>query len=173
MQTFLRFFAGFIIVLVAVGLFLDNEFEVSREISIKASPAEIHLYVNDLNQWGKWSPWQQIDQSVVTTIGKITSGVGASQSWTDSSGGGELVFTESSIDTGIVYDLTFAGDSSVFFSAMNYRVDGANTIVSWTMKGKMEPIIIGNYFAQIMDVLVGDNFNLGLSNLKRVVEEKE
>ncbi len=173
MQTFLRFFAGFIIVLVGIGLFLDNEFEVSREISIKASPAEIHLYVDDLNQWGKWSPWQQIDQSVVTTIGKITSGVGASQTWTDNGGGGSLTFTESSYETGIVYDLTFTGDSSVFVSAMNYKVEGENTIVRWTMRGKMEPIIIGNYFAQIMDALVGDNFELGLSNLKRVVERME
>jgi hypothetical protein len=173
MQTFLRFFAGFIIVLVAIGLLLDREFVVSREISINASPAEIHMYVDDLNQWSKWSPWQQIDQSVVTTIGKITSGIGASQTWTDNGGGGQLSFTESSADTGIVYDLTFAGDSSVFVSAMSYRIDGESTIVSWTMRGTMEPIIIGNYFAQIMDTLVGDNFALGLTNLKKVVEGKE
>lgn len=173
MQFFLKFFAGLLFIVVLVGLFLDSEFEVSREITINASPAEIHIYVNDLNQWSKWSPWQQIDQSVVTTIGKISSGVGASQSWTDSGGGGQLTFTESSVETGITYDLSFAGDTSKFISSMNYRLEGDQTIVSWSMKGKMEPIIIGNYFAQIMDALVGDNFALGLKNLKRAVEAKE
>jgi len=170
MQTFLKFFAGLIGVFIVIGLFLDNSFEVSREIRIKASTTEVHAYVDDLNQWPKWSPWEQLDPSVKTTIGEISAGVGASQSWTDNGGGGELTFTQSSAIKGIVYDLSFAGDPSVFETAMKYRADGQHTIVTWSMKGTMEPIIIGNYFAQLMDTLVGDNFMLGLNNLKKVVE---
>jgi len=173
MQTFLKVFAGLIILFVGIGLFLNPEFQVKREVSIKASPETIHTYINDLNQWPKWSPWQQLDPSVKTTVGDISSGIGASQSWTDNTGGGKLKFTHSSLKDGIVYDLNFAGDPSVFITKMGYRVEGDHTYVSWSMQGKMEPIIIGNYFAQLMDTLVGDSFMLGLNNLKETVESEQ
>jgi hypothetical protein len=170
MQNFLKFFGGFLALFIVVGLLLDRDFEVSREITINATPQEIHGYVNDLNQWPSWSPWQILDPSVITKIGDISVGVGASQTWTGNGGGGSLTFTQSSESEGIVYDLLFDGDSSVFITEMRYQVNNDSTNVSWVMKGKMEPIIVGGYFAQIMDTLVGDNFFLGLSNLKKTVE---
>ena len=173
MQNFLKIFGGIIVLFVGVALFLDREFEVSREITIKASPEQIHGYINNLSQWPKWSPWEILDPSVVTTIGDISSGVGASQTWNGNGGGGSLTFTQSSVSEGIAYDLIFDGDSSVFITEMRYRKNGSSTTVSWIMKGKMEPIIIGNYFAQLMDTLVGDNFFLGLSNLKKVIESEK
>ena len=170
MQTFLKFFAGFIVLFVGIGLFLDREFEVSREITINATPEKIHAFINDLNQWPKWSPWQILDPSVKTTIGDISSGIGASQTWTGNGGGGSLIFTHSSVKEGIVYDLVFDGDTSIFVTEMHYQIDNDSTTVSWVMKGKMEPVIIGSYFAQLMDTLVGDNFYLGLTNLKKAIE---
>ena len=171
MQKVLKIFAIFIAIVILVGLVLDNEFEVSKEISIKADRHQIHPYINDLNQWPLWSPWQIIDPSVKTTIGNISSGVGAHQSWSGQGGGGKLTFTQSSTD-GITYDLIFEGDTSVFVSSIQYHQQGQYTVVKWDMKGKMKPIIIGNYFAQFMDSLVGDSFSMGLDNLKKIVEEK-
>lgn len=172
MQTFLKIFAGILIILAGIGLVLDNHFVVSRETTINATPEEVHRYVNDLTLWPQWSPWQQMDPSVETTLGNITSGVGANQSWSDQSGGGKLVFTQSSVAKGIQYDLTFTGDESVFVSGVTYQQEGAVTRVIWHMEGNMQPLIIGNYFAQMMDLLVGDSFELGLKNLKSVVEKK-
>jgi uncharacterized protein YndB with AHSA1/START domain len=170
MQKFLKVFAVLLLLFVVGGLLLDNEFEVKREVVIDAPVEVVHAYVNDLEQWQKWSPWQQLDQTVVTTVGDITQGVGASQTWTDQNGGGSLKLTHASVTEGIQYDLKFAGDDTVFISKMAYDVQGSKTKVSWSMSGKMQPIIIGNYFAQLMDTLVGDSFALGLNNLKQVVE---
>jgi len=171
MKTFLKIFGGFILLLAIIGLFLDNKINVSRQVEINASPERVHELVNNLNNWPQWSPWKTLDPSIKTTIGDISSGVGASQSWVGESGGGKLIFTQSSADTGIVYDLNFEGDSATYVSGMTYQEKDGKTLVVWYMKGEMGPIIIGNYFAQLMDTLVGDSFQLGLDKLKEVAEK--
>lgn len=172
MQTFLKIFGIIIVLFIGVGLLLDNEVHVTREIKINASAEDIHRYVGDLNQWPEWTPWIVLDPTIKTTIGDKASGVGASQSWTGESGSGTLKFTASSPQTGIVYDLNFEGDPAVYVSGMTYKADGSSTIVTWYMKGEMGPIIIGNYFAQLMDSLVGDSFQLGLDKLKEQLEKR-
>ena len=54
------------------------------------------------------------------TIFETTTGIGASQNWTDKHGGGSLRFTSSSPEKGIEYDLYF-------------DVSYGNTNVSWNL----------------------------------------
>ncbi len=172
MKTFLKIFGVLVLLLVVVGLFLDNNIHVKRQVTINASPEQIHPLINDLNNWPQWSPWQVLDPSIKTTIGETSSGIGAFQSWQGESGAGKLLFTSSSIEKGIAYNLNFEGDPATYLSGMSYEVNGNKTIVTWYMKGEMSPIIIGNYFALIMDTLVGDSFQLGLDQLKQVAEKQ-
>jgi len=171
MKTFLKVFAIILVVIILVGLFLDNKINITREIEIQASPQEIHRYISDLNQWTHWNPWVEMDPTIKTTIGEVSSGVGASQSWTGESGSGALTLTESSVDGGIVYSMTFDGDPAVYMAGMRYSPTSNGTRVTWYMTGEMQPIIIGNYFSLIMDSLVGPSFETGLANLKKVVEK--
>ncbi|WP_196139132.1 SRPBCC family protein [Aliikangiella sp. G2MR2-5] len=172
MKIFLKILLGLIIIFIVTGLFLDNKIDVRREVTIKALPQQIHPFINDLKNWSQWSPWEVLDPSIKTTFGDITSGTGASQNWTGESGSGALKFTQSSLEKGIVYDLTFEGDPTVYVSGMSYRIEGDTTIVTWYMQGEMGPIVIGNYFAQLMDALIGDSFQLGLDRLKEAVERQ-
>ena len=103
MHTFLKIFGVILIIFVVVGFILPNQIEIKREIEIDASTSVIHKYVNNLDNWPKWSPWLELDPSIQTIIDDIHEGVGASQSWLGKSGGGKLTFTESSIDKGVVY----------------------------------------------------------------------
>ena len=173
MQTFLKFFGIILAIFVVVGLILPNQVEIKRDIEINASTAVIHKYVNNLDNWPKWSPWLELDPSIQTTIGEINAGVGASQSWSGSSGGGQLTFTESSIDKGVLYDMSFEGDPILYQAGLSYQSKGTKTLVTWTMRGEMEPIIIGNYFALLMDFLVGDSFVTGLEKLKNISETNQ
>ncbi|PCI72336.1 MAG: hypothetical protein COB38_04235 [Gammaproteobacteria bacterium] len=171
MNTFLKVFGGSILLFVVIGLSLSNNINIRRSIEIDAPFSVIHSQVNDLNQWAEWSPWLTMDPTIKTTIGDIQAGVGAHQSWVGQSGAGQLTFTESSENTGVVYDMSFAGDSTVYQAGMSYQESGSKTLVTWYMTGKMQPIIIGNYFAQIMDALMGDSFTIGLEKLKEVSEK--
>ena len=96
-----------IVLFIVIGIFLPKEYTVSRSVVIDATPQQIHPYLNDLNNWPLWSPWVENDPTLKVTVGDIASGVGASQSWVGKDGDGSLVFTESSIQEGIDYDLAF------------------------------------------------------------------
>ncbi|MBV1909979.1 MAG: SRPBCC family protein [Kangiellaceae bacterium] len=171
MNKFLKVFGVICLLVIIIGLIIPNEVDVRRSVTINASNEQIHRFTNNLERWPKWSPWIQSDPSIQTTLGEIHSGVGASQSWVSTSGSGQLTLTDSSIDNGIVYDMTFEGDPTVYQAGISYQNNGNNVTVTWYMKGEMKPIIIGNYFALMMDMFIGDSFKQGLEMLKREVEK--
>lgn len=165
---------GLILVLIAGGLILPSEFMVQRSTVIHASPAQIHPYLDDLTRWPVWSPWERLDPSIKTTIGRISSGVGASQSWTSDEGPGSLTLTASDPQSGIRMDLYFNGDSAPAKAGLTLAdigpSEGSGTRVVWFMKGDMDIPVIGPYFAMMMDGMVAEPFELGLSLLKQVAE---
>ncbi len=170
MKTLLKIFATLILLFVFIGLILSNNINIRRTIEIDAPFSVIHHQVNNLEQWPVWSPWLSMDPTIKTSLGDIKSGVGAYQSWAGQSGAGELTFTESSVESGVVYDMNFVGDSTIYQVGLIYQESGSKTLVTWYMTGEMQPLIIGNYFAQIMDALIGDSFTIGLEKLKEVSE---
>ena len=171
LKTILSAIIVLIVVLVVVGLFLPTSYTVERSIVIDASPSQIHKYVGDLNNWDSWSPWKQEDPTIVVTHGEKTQGIGASQSWVGESGDGALVFTKDSPSEGIEYDLVFDDGTYVCQGAMTYNpLEDGETKVTWIMSGDMGTPVVGGYFVLMMDSMVGEMFNKGLSNLKNTVE---
>jgi hypothetical protein len=172
MNAFLKISGSIIGLFIVVGLILPNEVNIQRNISINAPIETIHSNVSDLNNWPLWSPWIEQDPTIKTTLGDISQGVGASQVWHGTGGSGQLKLTESSLIQGVLYDMSFDGDSTVYQAGFSYQLDDNSdqVVVTWTMKGEMSPIIIGNYFALFMDSLIGDSFSQGLEKLKRVSE---
>jgi len=160
-----------IVIVVVVGLFLPTSYTVERSIVIDATPARIHKYVGDLNNWDAWEPWKEEDPTLVVTHGEKLKGVGASQSWVGKSGDGALAFTKDSPEEGIEYDVFFDDGKYTCQSTMTYDpLEDNETKVTWTMSGDMDMPVIGGYFVLMMDSAVGKRFNKGLSNLKSTVE---
>ena len=160
-----------LILIIFVGLFLPTTYSVERTIVIDAGPERVHEYVGDLNKWDEWTPWKEEDPTLVITKGEKTRGEGASQSWVGKSGDGALTITKDSPDEGIEYDMVFEGGQFVCQGSMTYiELDEGETEVTWTMQGDMETPVLGGYFAIMMDTMVGEMFDRGLSNLKTTVE---
>ncbi len=161
-----------VITVAVIGLFLPTRYAVVRSTVVDASPGEIHEYVGNLKKWDLWTPWKEEDPSAVVTLGEKTSGVGASQSWVGESGTGALTITASSPKSGIEYDLLFDGGTYECKGSIRYdRLSDGDTRVTWAMSGDMGKSLTSGYFALLMDTMVGNMFQKGLSNLKRVVEE--
>ncbi len=99
-------------------------------------------------------------------LGEKTSCVG-------DSGAGALTITESSPSGGIKYDLLFNGGDYECVGSMTYKAlsDGRTEVV-WTMSVDMGKSVTAGYFALLMDSMVGNAFEKGLMNLKRVVESQ-
>jgi len=127
---------------------------------------------NNLNHWAKWSPWTALNDSIKVTIGDISTGIGASQTWHDNNGGGRLIFIESIENKKISYNIWFGDAKNPAISNMTFKQLTVNKIqVHWTIEGDMQIPIIGFIFALLMDTLVGPAFELGLENLKEISEK--
>lgn len=160
---------GLVVMLAVVAIFLPSSFTVERAIQIGAPPSAIHHLVGDLKRWPEWGPWTEDDPTIVITLGTSTRGVGASQSWAGASGAGELVFTASSPERGVEYDLTF-DESFPSQAALRYTPSANGTDVVWVMHGDVGWNLPARYLARAMEALVGPMFETGLQSLKRVVE---
>lgn len=161
------------LLLVVVGLILPKDFTVERSIVIDASPAEVHRYVGDLERWADWEPFRDSGEGIEVTLGEQTTGVGASQSWTDETGGGRLTFTASDPATGVDYDLFFGEDDEMTATAgLGYAEQEAATEVTWTMSGTVPDPIFGGYLILLFDDMLEPLFDEGLTKLKAAVESR-
>ncbi len=159
-----------VVMFVLIGFMLPKGYSVERSVVIEADPAAIHTLVGDLRAWEQWTPWLEADPTIETTFGETTSGVGASQTWTDKSGGGELIFTQSSADSGVIYDMSFDQGNYTSTGAVDYKLVDGGTEVTWRMTGEMGGNPIKRYFGLMMDSVVGPMFEKGLHKLKTAAE---
>ncbi|MBL8857824.1 MAG: SRPBCC family protein [Planctomycetes bacterium] len=164
----------FLVLFVVIGFFLPTRVSVARTVTIHADKPAVHAWCSDLKKWPEWTPWAEADKTVVTTLGPITSGVGASQSWTGDSGNGELTLTQSDPNTGIAYDMNFINGEhkTPMKSAMTYRTSGDATEVTWTLDGDMDTPVLGGYVVLMMGGAIDAMFDQGLAKLKTKVEGK-
>jgi hypothetical protein len=155
---------------VVIGQFvLDGKYDLTREIVIKAPPAEIHKQVGDLREWPNWLPFTKHDPSVNTTIEQPT-GVGAKQHWTSKNGNGELEFTASDEEKGIEFTMLF-DKKYASKGSLSYARAGDDTRVAWRMHGQNDDFM-GKWMALAMPYMVGPMFDEGLVDLKKKVETK-
>ena len=157
---------------IIMGLVMSADYDVKRSVEINASPTQIHKIVGDLNQWSKWTPWQKNDPNTKIEVSEISTGVGASQKWVGGKSG-QLDVTRSSEDYGVDYNLSFTGEGTLTKSSITYEPAGNVTVVSWNMVGKMPVPVIGSYIALIMDEMSGPTLEIGLKNLKEVIESNK
>ncbi len=156
--------------LVLVGWMLPTKYEVTRAVVVEAPVPVIHALVSDLEEWPRWEPWTHADPSVEVARGEQTTGVGASQSWTDAHGGGSLTFTNVDPEQGVAYSMLFAdkypGQGSVTYETM----EAGGVAVTWTMDGDAVTPVVGGYFARLMPGMIAPMFEDGLRRLKEAAE---
>ena len=70
--------ALYIIVFIIIGVLLfaytrPDCFQVQRKITIQATPDTIFAYINDLQQWELWSPWENKDPAMKKSFSTVTT----------------------------------------------------------------------------------------------------
>jgi uncharacterized protein YndB with AHSA1/START domain len=151
-----------------------NTFSVRRATSVKTPPEKIFSLINDFHQWGTWSPWENKDPAMKRTFSGAASGTGAAYAWEGNKnvGSGRMEILEASLPSKIVIKLDFfkpfEGHNTAEFTMLP---QGDVTNVNWVMHGPV-PFIgkILHVFIN-MDRMIGKDFEIGLSNLKRLTEK--
>ena len=151
-----------------------DSFRIERTVAIKAPPEKLFALINDFHQWDSWSPWEKIDPALQRTYSGAASGKGAVYEWNGNKdiGQGRMEIVESSPSSKILLNLDFVtpfeAHNVVEFSL---SADGDSTTVTQAMYGPSPYIskLMTIFFS--MEKIVGDKYEEGLDNLKKLAEK--
>lgn len=162
-----------IALVVVVGLFLPKQYKVERSILINAQPEEIYPDVVDLRAWQNWGVWFQRDPSMEIDYSGPDRAIGMMSSWKSvTEGNGEMKITDLEHNKKVVYSLAFPDWEMGSTGSLVISPAGEATKVTWVDSGDVGNNIINRYFVLMMDGMIGPDFEMGLENLKTVVENK-
>jgi uncharacterized protein YndB with AHSA1/START domain len=167
------------IAVVVVGILIYAEtrpdtFRVQRSTTIKAPPEKIFALINDLHAWAAWSPYEKKDPGMKRTFGGAPSGKGAVYDWDGDKnvGKGRMEITDTTPPSKIVIKLDFykpfEGHNTAEFT-MEPKAD--STVVTWAMYGPAAFMMKVMGIFMNMDNMIGNDFAVGLANLKAVAEK--
>lgn len=161
-----------VLALLAVSFFLPGSYEVSRERVVRASPAEVHAWIDDLSRWKDWTSWGEEFPDVEYTFGERRAGVGASYAWDDPDAGqGELVITASNPERGVWYDVAFDDGAWRAKAAIELEPVEGGTRVRWTMRGELGRNPVSRWMGLLLDGWIGRDLERGLERLDERLAE--
>lgn len=134
--------------------FRPDTFRVQRATSIKAPPERIFPLINDFKRWGSWSPYEKKDPNLKRLYGGAAEGQGSTYAWEGDGnvGQGRMEITDASAPGKVAIKLD-----------LTKPLEAHNRVV-FTMVPKGEA-------TEVMDRMVGADFEVGLANLKSVAEQ--
>ena len=151
-----------------------NDFRVERRLAIKAPAEKIYAQIADLKAWQAWSPYEKKDPAMKRTLSGAPSGKGAVYEWDGNKnvGAGRMEVIEANAPSKVAIKLDFLkpfeGHNTAEFTMIPA---GDTTNVTWAMYGPSAYMmkVMGTFMN--MDKMIGNDFAVGLANLKALVEK--
>ena len=162
-----------VLLLVVVGCVLPSTTHVERSTVINAPQAQIFAYLNDFQKFNLWSPWANKDPNTRYQFSGPASGVGSKMSWQSDHKGVGSGSQEITVSQPSDYLETFLDFGDQGTATANFRLSNTNglTQITWGFDVDHGWNLLSRYFGLMMDDMVGADYEAGLVNLKRVVEE--
>lgn len=169
-----------VVVVVAIAAILiyastkPDSFRVERSTAMNAPPEKIFPYIDGLERWAEWSPYEGRDPAMKRAYSGAKSGKGAVYEWdgNDDVGKGRMEIVDSRPPHRVVIKLDFLKPFEGHNMAeLTVEPKGGQTIVTWAMYGPSTFMtkLIGTFMD--MDDMIGRDFAAGLAKLKTVVEK--
>ncbi len=174
-MIFLYIVAVIIGILIVLAIAAPKKYNVSRSVTINKPKAEVFEYLKYIKKQDEWSPWQKRDPNMKRKFTGEDGAVGF-VSWWDSdhkqvgSGEQEIVMLKPNdrIESALRFLKPWKSESMGYFDLS----DGANgaTHVAWGFYGENKPPMNIMMLFFNMDKAVGKDFEEGLAELKRILE---
>lgn len=162
-----------ILVLVGAGIWigsLPDDWSVTRERTIEATPAEIHPLIEDLRRWEDWGIWYEREPDMqIEYSGE--PGPGQVSTWIGKDGAGKNEILTSDVSSGVTTRTSFQ-EFTPFEGEITYTPQGDKTLVRWHSHGTAQNVgekLFGNF----ADGLMGPDFEDNLARIARLVEGGE
>jgi Polyketide cyclase / dehydrase and lipid transport len=165
-----------IVVTLILASMKPDSFTVRRSAVMQAPAERIFPWINNFQQWTKWSPWENRDPAMKRSFGGPESGKGAVYAWDGNKnvGSGRMEILDASSPSKITIKLDFIkpfeGHNTAEFTFAPQR-DTSATNVTWVMQGR------SSFMSKVMqvfmnfDTMIGRDFEAGLANLKKLAEQ--
>src|SRR3954454_10472303 len=150
-----------------------DRFSVQRATTVKAPPERFFPLINDFHQWGTWSPYENKDPAMKRSYSGAASGEGAVYAWEGNKnvGSGRMEILDSSAPSKTVIKLDFFAPFEAHNTAeFTMLPQGDGTSLAWLMHGPAPFISKLMQVFMNIDNMVGKDFEVGLANLKKLVE---
>src|SRR5579872_881983 len=153
-----------------------DSFTVRRSALMQAPAERIFPLVNNFQQWGSWSPWENRDPAMKRSFSGPESGKGAAYAWDGNRnvGSGRMEILDASSPSKIVIKLDFIkpfeGHNTAEFTFVPER-DSSATNVIWVMQGPSPFMSKVMQVFMNFDAMIGRDFEAGLASLKKITEK--
>jgi effector-binding domain-containing protein len=138
-MKFLKYILLFLlIVIIGTAIYiatLPSSYDIKTSKIIKAPAALIFENINDYKNWQYWGPWYETDPTIVASYPEITSGFGASYSWTGKEGVGSIKTISLVENKGLIQQIDFGTGSTPEVYWDITETDTGNK-VTWGMRGE-------------------------------------
>lgn len=167
---------------VAVVLFLGyvatrpGQFRYERSQVIQAPADQIFPYISQLRKGGEWSPYEKRDPKMIKEFSGEDGQVGSKMTFNGNREVGAGTLEVIRLVPGELVDLRLLMTKPMKADhIVEYRLtpEGTGTRFTWAMHGD------GGFFGKLMSVvidcdkMIGGEFELGIENLKKVVEGRQ
>ena len=162
-----------IILFVVTSFFIPNDYSVERKVNIDAQPSEIYPYVVDLREWQKWGVWFKRDPNMKLEYSGPDRAIGMRSEWkSETEGNGEMEITQLEHNKRVLYRLYFPEFDMGSSGLVEIESTDNGSTVIWRDEGSVDNNPINKLFVLMMDSMIGPDFEMGLENLKVLVENE-
>lgn len=152
---------------------------MERTIVVNAPPAAVFQQLASFEKFNAWSPWTKMDPEGKHTYEGPASGVGAKMSWDGPEmGKGSQRTVEYEENKRVKNAMAFEGMEGEIFAEFILEEVPEGTKVTWTYDSNVEGTGVANtsmtkfFNAFILNSMLGDQYEEGLTALKQVVESQ-
>lgn len=175
MYTALIILGIIVLIVVVLVLIAPRNYNVERSIVINRPVSEVFNYLRYIKNQDHWSPWKKRDPNMVQSFEGTDGAVGFISRWEGNKhvGTGEQEIIRINENREIISQLRFLKpwkSTSDAFLRVEEVPEGSR--VTWGFYGNHKPPMNVMMMFFNMDKAVGKDFDEGLSDLKKILEQQ-
>lgn len=160
-------------ILVIVITIQPERAHLEREIFIEAPDSVIFPYVSNYKKLSTWWPWPKMDADLKQSYEGVDGALGSKVIWSGSkTGEGSMTVQELVENRSVKSIMVIAGQKQSAINEFTLEAKDTGTEVHWSYSGVNDGLL-GKAKWIVMGTLLGSQYDLGLKNLKKIIEDKE
>ena len=161
-----------IVIVLIISAFMPSEYALQRSVQINLPDSTVFRFTADHNNRKLWDPWLEMEPSAVVKVTGTPGQSGYTWQWEGKTIGNGLMKTVALHPYSMIRsEIYFGGSEEPGIINWEFTPAENGTLVSWSIKGPLG-YPLERLMGPLMDSMIGDSFEKGLSNLKSVLESR-